>query len=277
MTRDNYDLGVNAEDAMRETLRGVLAANGTPDRSPASTKSRTSTARPRARSSRSTTGYEDRWLAAIDVVDGPDHGAPVCRSSLDPDADDSRRLRAVQHFRRRRPQPGARPTCVNTDSVSHTKVTQQVVSGSLSGDFGSFLELPGGSIGFAVGAEYRRETSDSVPAQEIQDGLTWNGPITPASGSFDVKEMFAEVNLPVLKDAPYADRLSFGAAFRASDYSTVGSTNAWKVDVVYAPVELGDLARHLLAGGARAEHLRAVLAADARPSTSSSIPATSTS
>jgi outer membrane receptor protein involved in Fe transport len=125
---------------------------------------------------------------------------------------------------------------VRTDSTNHDKITQQVVSGSLSGDLGSTLELPGGSIGFAVGAEYRRETSDSDPAQEIQDGLTWWGPIAPTYGKFDVTEMFAEVNLPVLKDAPWAERLSFGAAFRASDYSTVGSTNAWKVDAVYAPV-----------------------------------------
>ena len=235
VTRDNYDLGVNAEDAVRETLRGVLAANGhLSDHLEyevsyvyGETKSEITEINNR---------YEDRWLAAIDVVDGP-NGTPVCRSSLDPDADP---LLAgcipynIFGFDVRNP---AAADWVNTNSVSHTKVTQQVASGSLSGDFGSFLQLPGGSIGFAVGAEYRRESSDSVPAQEIQDGLTWNGPITPSSGSFDVKEMFAEVNLPVLEDAPYARRLSFGAAFRASDYSTVGSTNAWKVDFVYAPVE----------------------------------------
>ncbi len=126
---------------------------------------------------------------------------------------------------------------VNMDSVSHTKVTQQVVSGSLSGNFGSFLQLPGGSIGFAVGAEYRKEESDSDPAQEIADGLTWWGPITPSGGSFDVKEVFGEVNLPILMDAPGAHRLTLGAAVRLSDYSTVGSTNAWKLDAVYAPVE----------------------------------------
>ena len=98
------------------------------------------------------------------------------------------------------------------------------------------MQLPGGSIGFAVGAEYRRETSDSVPAQEIQDGLTWSGPITPSYGSFDVKELFAEINLPVLKNARFAENLSFGAAARVSDYSTVGQTSTWKLDAVYAPV-----------------------------------------
>jgi outer membrane receptor protein involved in Fe transport len=228
VTRDNFDMGINTEDALRETLRGVLAANGDLSehlRYEASyvygeTKSRIVENNNR---------IEDNWLQAIDVITDPVSGRPACRSGA----------------------PGCVPynifgngvrdeaalDFVATDSVSHTKVTQQVVSGSLSGDFGSHLELPGGSIGFALGAEWRRETSESNPAPEIADGLTWVGPITPSDGSFDVKELFAEINLPVLVDAPYASRLSFGAAFRASDYSTVGQTNSWKVDAVYAPVE----------------------------------------
>jgi iron complex outermembrane receptor protein len=235
VTRDNYDLGVNAEDTVRDTLRGVLAVNGALSDHLSyeasyvygETKSRIVTVKNR---------FEDKWLAAIDVVSDPITGVPVCRSSLDPDRpEELAGCTPYNIFGDGVRNPGAEDF-VNTDSVSHTKVTQQVFSGSVSGDFGSFLALPGGSIGFAAGAEYRRETSDSVPAQEIQDGLTWNGPITPASGHFDVKELFAEVNLPVLKDARFADRLSFGAAFRASDYSTVGKTNTWKVDAVYAPV-----------------------------------------
>ncbi len=235
VTRDNYDLGVNGEDAVRETLRGVLAASGTVSdhlRYEASyvygeTKTEITSINNR---------FEDRWLAAVDVVVDPDTGAPVCRSSLDPDADPSLAgCIPYDIFGNGDRNPDA-ADWVNTDSVSNTKVTQQVVSGSLSGDFGEMLKLPGGSIGYAAGAEYRRETSDSVPAQEIQDGLTWNGPAAPTAGSFDVKEIFAEINLPLLANARFADRLSFGAAFRASDYSTVGKTDSWKVDAVYAPV-----------------------------------------
>ena len=87
VTRDNYDLGVNAEDTTRETLRGVLALNGTVSdnlRYEASyvygeTKSRIVTVKNR---------IEDNWLAAIDAVNDPDTGVPVCRRSLDPEADD---------------------------------------------------------------------------------------------------------------------------------------------------------------------------------------------
>jgi iron complex outermembrane recepter protein len=235
LTRDNYDLGVNGEDTTRETLRGVLAANGTISDHVSyeasyvygETKSRIVTENNR---------IEDRWLAAVDVVEDPVTGVPVCRRSLDPLADDYIEGCVPYNVFGNGVRNQGAADFVNVDSVSHTKVTQQVVSGSFSGDFGSVMELPGGSIGFAVGAEYRRETSDSVPALEIQDGSSWNGPVTPSYGSFNVKEVFAEINLPVLKDARFADKLSFGGAFRASDYSTVGSTSTWKLDAVYAPV-----------------------------------------
>jgi iron complex outermembrane receptor protein len=234
LTRDNYDLGVNAEDTTRETLRGVLALNGTVSdtlRYEASyvygeTKSRIVTVKNR---------IEDNWLAAIDAVSDPITGVPVCRRSLDPSADDYIAGCVPYNIFGNGIRNQGAADFVNIDSVSNTKVTQQVVSGSMSGELGA-MKLPGGSIGFAFGAEYRRETSDSVPALEIQDGSTWSGPITPSYGSFDVKEVFAEVNLPVLKDARFADNLSFGAAARLSDYSTVGQTSTWKVDAVYAPV-----------------------------------------
>ena len=234
VTRDNFDLGTNGEDTTRKTLRGVLALNGTVSdhlRYEASyvygeTRSRIVEVNNRS---------YDRWYAAIDAVEGP-QGTPVCRSSLDPDADESLAGCVPYNIFGNGIRNQEAADWVNTDSVSHSKVTQSVVSGSLSGDFGDTLKLPGGSIGFAVGAEYRRETSDSVPAPEIQDGSTWVGPITPAEGSFDVKEVFAELNVPVLANERFADRLSFGAAFRASDYSTVGKTNSWKLDAVYAPV-----------------------------------------
>lgn len=227
LTRDNYDMGINAEDAVRETLRGVLAANGRfNDRLQyeisyvyGETRSRITEINNR---------LEDNWLDAIDVISDPDSGQPVCRSGNDGCV-------PYNIFGEGLRDPAALDY-VSTDSVSRSKVTQQVVSGSLSGDLGSWLELPGGPIGFAAGVEYRRETSDSLPAQEIQDGLTWVGPITRTRGSFDVKELFAEVNLPVLENARYARLLSFGAAFRASDYSTVGSTSTWKLDAAYSPV-----------------------------------------
>jgi iron complex outermembrane receptor protein len=235
LTRDNYDMGINAEDAVRETLRGVLAANG--ELSP---RLRYEVSyvhgETRSRIVQENNRLEENWLAAVDVVNDPDTNQPVCRVTLDPDVPEYLAGCVPYNIFGEGVRDPAALDFVSTDSVSRTKVTQQVVSGSLSGDFGPALELPGGPIGFAVGAEYRRESSRSDPAAEIEEGLTWVGPISRSYGKFDVKEVFAEVDLPVLEEAKYANLLSFGAAFRASDYSTVGSTSTWKVDAVYAPV-----------------------------------------
>jgi iron complex outermembrane recepter protein len=235
LTRDNYDLGVNGEDTVRETLRGVLALNGAVS-DHLSFEASYVYGETRSRIVTRNNRYEDRWAAAVDVVSDPVTGVPVCRTSLDPDAEDYIAGCVPYNVFGNEVRNQGAADWVNTNSVSHTKVTQQVVSGSVSGDFGSVMELPGGPIGFAAGAEYRREASDTEPAQELIDGLTWYGSVTPARGSFDVKELFTEINLPLLKDARFAEKLSFGAAFRVSDYSTVGSTSTWKVDGVWAPV-----------------------------------------
>lgn len=236
VTRDNFDLGTNGEDTTRETTRGVLAANGTVNDHLRYEVSYVY-GETRSKIVEVNNRLTDRWLAAIDVVSDPVTGVPVCRSSLDPESDSYMPGCVPYNIFGYNVRSQEAANWVNTDSVSHTKVTQSVVSGSMSGDFGDTLKLPGGSIGFAFGAEYRRETSDSVPAQEIQDGLTWVGPITPSEGSFDVKELFTEVNVPILANERFAHVLSLGAAFRASDYSTVGKTNSWKLDAVYAPVK----------------------------------------
>lgn len=235
VTRDNYDLGINAEDDVRETLRGVLAING---RVSDHLQYEASYVYGETRSTITSINnrQEAQWQAAIDVVTDPDSGQPVCRSSLDPDAPPELAGCVPYNIFGEDVRDPAALDFINTDSVTRSKVTQQVLSGSLSGDLGSFLELPGGSIGFAAGLEFRREESEDHPAQEIQDELTWISGINPTHGSFDVKEAFAEVSLPVLAHARGADLLSFGAAFRASDYSTIGSTNSWKVDALYAPV-----------------------------------------
>jgi iron complex outermembrane recepter protein len=236
VTRDNYDLGINAEDVTRRTLRTVIGANGRiSDRAKyevsyvyGETKSRIV-----ERNNRVT----DLWLAAIDVVTDPGTGQPVCRSSLDPDAPAELASCVPYNLFGEHTQDPAALKFILTDSVLNSTVSQHVVSGSVSGDFGSFLALPGGSIGYAVGAEYRRERSDFRPDALVSEGLTWAGALQPISGEFSVKEAFAEVNLPLLENRPFAKLFSVGAAIRLSDYDTIGSTTTWKVDSVYAPTK----------------------------------------
>lgn len=235
VTRDNFDLGVNAEDDIRETLRGVIGARGRISdhaKYEVSAVYGETSSRIVARNNRQTA----QWLAAIDVVTDPATGRPVCRSSLDPNAPAELAGCVPYNIYGSHVQDPAAIAFINTDSVSRSKVTQTDVTASIAGDFGAVFELPGGPVGFAIGAEYRREYSNFVPDAAIAAGLTWQGAIQPATGSFDVKEVFAELNAPILKDVAFAKLLSFGAAIRYSDYSTIGGATTWKVDGVYAPI-----------------------------------------
>ncbi len=155
------------------------------------------------------------------------------------------------------------PAAVNWITAPTTnkfRLEQTVLTGLLSGDTGAFFELPGGPVSFLVGAEYRKEKSSSrfddlilglLPAgSPAGPAGTFIGDISPnqrlifdpstrqfnAGGSFDVKEVFGEISLPVLADMPFAHELSIGAAGRYADYSTVGGNFTWNVNGVYAPV-----------------------------------------
>jgi len=235
VTRDNFDLDINTEDVTRETLRGVIGANG---RINDHAKYEISYVYGQTRSRILSRGnrLEAQWQAAIDVVTDPATGRPVCRSSLDPDSPPELAGCIPYNIFGEGVRDPAAVAFVTEDSLSISKVTQQVVSGSVSGDFGALFTLPGGPVGFAIGAEYRRERSNFEPDPDIVNGLTWFGAVQPSSGGFSVKEVFAELNAPLLKEQPLAYLLSIGAAFRYSDYSTIGTTTTWKVDGVYAPI-----------------------------------------
>ena len=100
-------------------------------------------------------------------------------------------------------------------------VEQEVVNITVSGDTG--LELPGGDVAVAFGAEYREERGTDTPGDSVQQGITAGNASAPTDGSFDVLEAFAEVQLPL------HERINLDAAVRLGDYSTVGNEFTWKL------------------------------------------------
>ena len=249
ISRDNFDLGVRGDTSRRRTFRGVFGADGKISDHARYEVSFTY-GRAKAATTSSNDRVADRYFAALDAVVNPANGQVTCRINLPGETiiDPNNFGEAPSTF-----TPGAcvplnflgdgvaSQEAIDFVTQSHTTdltIDQKVLSGSVSGDFGQLFELPGGPIGFAVGAEYRKEKSRSVPSDLIQNGfLLDSSEIEISSGKFDVKEVFAELNVPLLKDMPFAENLSFGAAARLSDYSTIGSTKTWKVDGVYAPIK----------------------------------------
>ncbi len=113
------------------------------------------------------------------------------------------------------------------DVENRTDVTQFQTGVSLVGE-GAML--PAGSIGWAWGAEYRRETGAFVPDRLIRNADIVGSSIeSPTRGSFDVFEVFGEMFAPVFKNTSTGNSLGVNAAFRLADYSTVGDAANWKI------------------------------------------------
>jgi len=88
-------------------------------------------------------------------------------------------------------------------------------------------QLPAGPLGFAVGAQWRREEMDARTSTAVLSGTELRPAIDIIDGSRDVSALFSEFNLPVLKD------VSVNLAGRADKYSDFGSAFSPKASVRY--------------------------------------------
>lgn len=168
-------------------------------------------------------------------------GQPICRSVLD----------------------GSDPTCVpynvfggaggaSPASVAYLSATgfqkgytsEQVASASMTGLLGNYgFKTPWADDGVSInfGVEYRKEKLNLQTDNAFQTGdLTGQGGATlPISGGFDVKEIYAETNVPIVKDNFIYD-LSLDAAYRKSWYKTTAGgkydTDTYKLGVNFAPI-----------------------------------------
>ena len=128
---------------------------------------------------------------------------------------------------------------VLVDSLATGKITQLNIGGFVAGDTSEFFNLPGGPVAFSVGAEYRRETLDYDLDDLTQEGYAFYNAI-PAfdSPSFEVKEVYGEVQLPLLRDLPFAQELTLRGNGRISDYKgATGTTYTYGGEVMWKPIE----------------------------------------
>ena len=100
---------------------------------------------------------------------------------------------------------------------------------------GEPFHLPAGPVSVAVGAEYRKNS-----ARQSADPLSRTNAFVGAnqgqlSGQLDIKEVFGEVVVPVLKNAPLIRNLDVSGAARHTDYSISGGVTTWKAGVNYSP------------------------------------------
>jgi iron complex outermembrane recepter protein len=113
---------------------------------------------------------------------------------------------------------------------------QQVVSASIANS--NLFTLPAGGVGIAIGAEYRKESSiDDLDILTNTGGNSGNQ-IPDTVGSFDVWEVYAETNVPLLSDT-FVNYLGVTGAVRYSDYSQpqVGGVLSWNVGAELEPFD----------------------------------------
>ena len=257
--RSVTDLGNREEDAKRETYRIVAGARG--DISDFwSYEVSANYGEHKNRTTILGNVNIQRYLLAIDAVDegefntGTPNGNIVCRSQLDPTAavayefantdfaaaqldSDVANCVAADLFGEGRLDPAARDY-ITQDSIATGKITQLVFNGFLSGDTSGFFELPGGPIGIAVGAEYRRETLLYQQDEFTNAGLTFYNQIpTFDPPAFEVKEVFGELRVPILAGVPLAEELTLGLAGRYADYKgATGGVFAYNITGQYSPI-----------------------------------------
>jgi len=129
--------------------------------------------------------------------------------------------------------PGFQRGTIN-ENIAHIDAT-------LTGDtYGLRTPWADTGIGLNVGAEYRKESLDFKVDQEFSTGdlSGQGGPTPPVSGHFDVREIFGELQVPLVEHN-FIDELSLDGAYRHSVYH-VGvndfSTNTYKIEARFAPI-----------------------------------------
>lgn len=197
-----------------------------------------------------------RYLLGIDTTRDT-NGNIVCRSSLNPSATvsyitgnplsagDDPRLAGdvaacvpINPFGLGSVTQAARDY-VLVNSVATGKITQLNVGGFVTGDTSGFFNLPGGPVGFSVGAEYRRETLAYDLDDLTQEGYAFYNAIPSfTSPAFSVKEVFGEVQIPLLSDVPFFQELTLRGNGRISDYNgATGVTYSYGGEVTWKPIE----------------------------------------
>jgi len=115
---------------------------------------------------------------------------------------------------------------------------------------GDVVDLWAGPLAINIGADYRKQsleqTSNADPSIPLDiTGLRGISPnaarfvytnVGVANGSYNVKEVYGEFALPLLRDAAFAKSLDLNGAIRYTDYSTSGSVVTWKAGLTYAPI-----------------------------------------
>jgi outer membrane receptor protein involved in Fe transport len=131
---------------------------------------------------------------------------------------------------------------LDTPGTASGNNTEQIEHIDLTGDLGKYgIKSPAAIDGVAVnaGGEHRTDSVTFNPdAAELAGDLAgFSGAAVPIDAHYDINEAFVEVRAPIAHDLPGVYDLVMDTGYRYSDYNTTGSTNTYKFEVQYAPIQ----------------------------------------
>jgi len=175
-----------------------------------------------------TEGSGGLFTDALQAAIGPsflDNGVPTCGTPTAPIAN----CTPINLF--------GIPNAADLQSIApkvHSRLdyTQRIFGGSVAGPI---FKLPAGDLGLAIGVEQQNYSLDFQPDFLVETGRYTVGSGSPTKGSYKVDELYAELDVPVVKNLPGVKSLELSIGTRFSDYSTFGDTTNSKIGVQYKP------------------------------------------
>jgi outer membrane receptor protein involved in Fe transport len=122
-------------------------------------------------------------------------------------------------------------------AVTERNEQEQAIA-SISGELWDFWGA--GSIGLALGAEYRREATEGTGRDRDTAGRPFlflnSGPDFPQV-EYTSEELFAELSVPLFRDTWMGEYAELSGSYRYADYSTVGAVDVYGVNLIYRPIQ----------------------------------------
>ena len=127
---------------------------------------------------------------------------------------------------------------ITANLADRTLISQDVVEANLQG---ALLDLPAGELRSALGATYRKNAFEFRPDAIRESNSIIDIPVSAFTnarvrGSTEVKEIYGELLLPLLRERRLAESLELELGARYSSYDTAGGVPTYKALFSWAPI-----------------------------------------